>query len=523
VTSPRFDEHHQPAWQQFWADCAPPGENAEAFFLEWFAHGYRLPAGQTLLELLLAERGRYLPQQERAILEGWVASRPGVYQVVEIHPEHGVELHDAFRGDRLSVRDVTLSRNVVRWDVIVCRVLQTEGFYELTGLVTRLGAGSLEPLKAYASQQLAAFRLQHPRATWHDFFIGAFERLNPFLYASHFPKLHTVEGDPVCFGKAIFEVADPEAVRKRLDQAPSLESLPRDDSRPGEFEYAWLETKGQRSTSGKAQTSAASKSPGEGFTIFSELRSEAEGHRSLGRLELQPRRLTLECISRQRLERGKQLLQQLLGNLVSHKVDTFQEPEQAMAERQREPSAERPLSEAEARITAQFYQEHQQAWLDEAIPALGGLTPRQAAATAAGRLELEELLRDMENAAERAARAGRPSYDVAQIRAQLGLESLNSDEMAALDLPADLREEVDALADVLGTWSWPSAIKMRPVWLSSWCLASLRTRCWTLSARRPSDSSPALARSCPRGELSTGQPGRAPAGGAANHLPLEVC
>ena len=65
--------------------------------------------------------------------------------------------------------------------------------------------------------------------------------------------------------------------------------------------------------------------------------------------------------------------------------------------------------------------EHYAKWPDERLPALGGRTPRQAVRSKRGREQVEELLRDFENASERARKAGRPAFDFSGLRSELGL------------------------------------------------------------------------------------------------------
>jgi hypothetical protein len=64
---------------------------------------------------------------------------------------------------------------------------------------------------------------------------------------------------------------------------------------------------------------------------------------------------------------------------------------------------------------------HYDAWVDDALPALGGMTPREAAKSAKHVRRLESLLADMESA-EQAMPAGE-RYDFSRVRRKLGLES----------------------------------------------------------------------------------------------------
>ena len=63
--------------------------------------------------------------------------------------------------------------------------------------------------------------------------------------------------------------------------------------------------------------------------------------------------------------------------------------------------------------------QHEDRWLSERIPALGGLTPREAAANPAAREELIALLDDFEWQERRTPNAF--SMDADRIRSELGL------------------------------------------------------------------------------------------------------
>jgi hypothetical protein len=68
----------------------------------------------------------------------------------------------------------------------------------------------------------------------------------------------------------------------------------------------------------------------------------------------------------------------------------------------------------------------QEAWLDEEVPALGGLTPRKAAEDDYGRLDLESLLRTFEYRAAQQRAEGRVAVDVEWLRTQLGMEQIGA-------------------------------------------------------------------------------------------------
>jgi len=84
-------------------------------------------------------------------------------------------------------------------------------------------------------------------------------------------------------------------------------------------------------------------------------------------------------------------------------------------------SEEIPL-EVRQQLITQAMERHFATWPDTPIPALDGKTPRQAVKSAAGRSKVSALLRDFENGEEHKRRAGEPYYEIARLRAELGLE-----------------------------------------------------------------------------------------------------
>jgi hypothetical protein len=83
-----------------------------------------------------------------------------------------------------------------------------------------------------------------------------------------------------------------------------------------------------------------------------------------------------------------------------------------------------------ARLNIELSRQAQARWLDEHVPALGGLTPREAAVDPTRREQLERLLAEFDRAAERmrgsvgepdGVRGGPITYDTAALRRELGL------------------------------------------------------------------------------------------------------
>jgi len=68
----------------------------------------------------------------------------------------------------------------------------------------------------------------------------------------------------------------------------------------------------------------------------------------------------------------------------------------------------------------------EQAWVDQPVPGLGGLTPRAAARRPEVRQDLEVLLREMEHGAARRARLGVAGIDLTALRQELDMPAMSA-------------------------------------------------------------------------------------------------
>ena len=69
-------------------------------------------------------------------------------------------------------------------------------------------------------------------------------------------------------------------------------------------------------------------------------------------------------------------------------------------------------------MVAEFKARHYAAWLDQPLPELNHRTPRECVRTAAGRVEVDLLLKDMEQMEQRAPDV---PFDFSTIRRELGI------------------------------------------------------------------------------------------------------
>jgi hypothetical protein len=371
---------------------AGPSETEKAPFIEWLIYDYVAPRlGRTVIEEYLARNRARLTQRECGLLERWSRSRYSLFEVQRVEPEKGIEIQDLLTGEVVFAHDVSASRQAARWDCVLLRVEEADQGMELSGFGLTVPRQHVPFLREWILADQQASGLPWPsylRANSHRLRNKALE-IGEEAVSSR--KVVNAEGDPIVFSEATYRVLDEAVLMRALESSDVLEC-----SDPEETRFGWFEKPG-----------------------------EPEGpRRSLGSLRIESGRLVLEANSKQRLARGRELLERLAAAALEHQGDKFTGLEAAMRKAKR--SGPKPMSgippEVERAIVQKAMTEHYRKWLDMPLPALGGKTPRQAVTTPEGQAQVADLLKLLENGEERKRMAGEPWFDVSGLKAELGID-----------------------------------------------------------------------------------------------------
>ena len=326
---------------------------------------------QGQLARFLDVRGPLLPERERALGRVWLASRRSLYEVQAVRPGAGVTLRDLLGDGIVELADRTISSRVEPLDLLCLRLLP-----DGAGGVTTAG-GFLVP------------RLQRRRVVDLLRAADGVALLRWFAAPALPIEVRNTEGEPLRFVTATYQVSDPVATATAL--AHTL-----DDEGDGRF----VET------------------------------VTRQGQRWLrGTIQLSGDHATIEANSARRAERLARTLRKAApgARLVRREERSVDDALASSAAGER--SAAEPIDlDAHPEVAAAldtFMRDYEGRWVDQPIPALGGLTPRQAAADDAARPELEALLDDMaweERRTRDRGRAGdRGGMNAARLRGLLGI------------------------------------------------------------------------------------------------------
>jgi hypothetical protein len=315
-----------------------------------------------VLERFAETRGPLLPEDELALLGRWLAVSRGLFQVEGVRRDEGLEVRNVLDGSRAFVREVLGSRQAHEGMLFVSLALPVDdrdfGFF-----------GGIEPIGLH--QRETVISLLDSRPAPLDLVALMTDRLAP-------PTFTTTDGEPM--------EACTTVVRVR-GRAGFIRALDRQFTRSGP--NSW--------TAGI-----------DGGMV-------EEGDTVGGTLEAKGREITITAMNRARMDLLLAVIDDIGLDVVVESRGVMdpltalaREPEHAPVEDDRATSPEALA------ILDDYIRQYERDWLDMDIPALGGLTPRRAAADPIARGDLISLINSMP--------AGIPgTMDPSRLRAALGL------------------------------------------------------------------------------------------------------
>jgi len=368
----------------------------------WFAYHHEVE-GKPAVEWYLAERGKHLSRATRGWLTAQRAAWLSVWEVTAVEPGSGMTLRDLLSDETREVCEVLASQTLVVRDAVLARVVDHDGASHLCGMYP----SALAPIEAAEVVRRARGRLRRKRAV-------PVERLRE-----------------QAIGRYLIRRWE-EAVAERKAQPAGLRALANTDGDPflltrDHFAIApgarpAIEAK-LAAMEGVEPPDEADEPPAYHFLRAGNAMHASWDNTLIGEARFQASELVLETNSRERADALRARIESACGDGVRHRLREHEDP---LSEKAALPSpssneraAEPPTPEA-AQLLLAFKEQHYVSWPDEPLPALGGKTPRAAAATAQGRSSVDVLLKDMENHEQRAG--GEAPFDFSGLRRELGLD-----------------------------------------------------------------------------------------------------
>ncbi len=356
-----------------------------------------------------------------------------LYEVIDIDPGRTMTVRDLIRGgDPVTIEEKMGSESAVRWDRVAARLIKVNKKLYFTGGMLLLSHESSntflsafeETAKAvkaklrreakkqggkpvYDGQDMKGMLLKSSGASMftHAWLTDVLERIHAPL-----PEIRNTDGDEIVISEVRFPIAGDEArVTTVID---SIADIERDA--PVGASWTWHgRGSPSRRISAKKHENLALQS------------MDDSGRTSLGDIEVKNGTVLLRTNSRERAERGRDLLASHLGPLVGPPLTSHEDIER-MLDRSVDPRAEKDDEvppEAAAEIMREYQDDHYRRALDDPLPMLDGKTPRQAVKTKKSRAQVIEWLKYLENSEYRlASQHGHKPYDMSWMWRELKLD-----------------------------------------------------------------------------------------------------
>ncbi len=318
-----------------------------------------------LLERFIAARGMLLPEDELALVRSWTDSKPSLHQAIDVKPGSSVGLLDVLSGEHVVVTEHSASKEIKVGDYVYARVVRVGETYQFIGL----------PLQVPLVHRAALIDILGAGADVYDLadWVG-------LMFVP--PRIVNNEGEDTVFCRAVL--------------------------RP--VETSWEELS-------EALTWLFGEPVGGVWTERIEIDAMAVARSFVSR---EDDTLVITTTSVERFER---VLARVMESVIDLEIleQTRTDPRQVSGQGDSVP-APRTTDETPPEVLEvlqNMMPEREDAWLDEAIPALAGMTPRQALTDPTRREDLIALLNEFDRLSKNAAPGS--TFDVARLRSALGL------------------------------------------------------------------------------------------------------
>ena len=329
---------------------------ARMLFFPWVLFLKKLPGGSTVARRYLNRHRPELSPVAIRMLEQTGSERFRLVEIQEVRFHQGMRLKDLHSGEVFEVQERAATESLHQWDLIVVRLRRYSSHIQLdmaVPLARRYLDFVMDGLEVLL-EEIGTGRLDE---RLFELMTEQFDVVHRLIVeanrlANRPPQLQTTDGEPMEFCEAYYEVDDVDKVRDVLSRHRSFD--------PSGQELVWLS--GHR---------------------------KKRAHQNLeqivlGRVHFGDNKLTLVTNSRPRLKKGKALLEKNVGTHIRHKLDSFEDA-QKIFDSVEQPTGTPPqeedipkdvMEELVSQHTRRYYLEQ---WPNAPVPALDGMTPREAA------------------------------------------------------------------------------------------------------------------------------------------------
>jgi hypothetical protein len=388
------------------------------FFFWWYQYNWLPEAGEPPAEIFLKTNDSRIDPDILRLVETTIDSPYSFLQVTRVRSGEGFDAHDIMRGHDFAIVDRSASQTLEPGNILYGKVVQWKGLSVMMGSGSRIIPAAFMPSLVDLRTELLSLEPSSDETLTDENLLDLEDDLREAYFdivdnvMRRPPDIRTTDGDPLLFHTIRYEVPSFEHAfdaLKGLDPGASDEKLL----------MAGMDESGQSGEAALIHWSKRKKGGDRDDTVVQAV------------IRIRGTELVLEANSEKRAAKVRREVEKRLGKEAVYlrtEVDSIEgamkkqgegsdgEDAQKQAEEQERLMA---LPEVQAKLK-EMMDKHWATWPDAPVPALRGLTPRQAAKDPRGRELLESLLLDFESR-NRHAPGGIDRVDVTKLRRELGM------------------------------------------------------------------------------------------------------
>ncbi len=367
-----------------------------------------MESGESIARLMVQQPRLRLTDAQLSVFLAQLKTWLSIWEVTAIEPGVGIALTDLLTGSTAFAHEIKASQSVSLHLAILARVVTVNDVSFIAGLhpqplTPRFADRAVASMRKYfrvRTRPVKAEKLLDPDAQLD--MVNGWRLLAEMQRTP--PEMSNTDGDPLAFitDRFDFSSARRAAVLTALGALPGAGPAMQD---------------GESTEIVITKPSAENRQPGRAKSMPSE-------ETMIARIEVEKTHLLVETNSNVRAETVKAMISSSLGTLARFRSREEADVKELMEDaRQAEQSGQLPpppeASPELDEVMRQFREQYMQQWLDDDIPALGGLTPRQAAANPKHHAALKSLLREVEYHENQLPAA--QQCDMKKLRKKLGM------------------------------------------------------------------------------------------------------
>jgi len=355
-------------------------------FLDWFIFDFKtFDNNSRLIDIFVKDSDDNISSSELKVLREWKNSTRSYFEIRDIVPGQYCVLVELFSEKEITVHDTIISNNLNLTDIICARPLKTNDQYYFFSLVSIYPLVFKPLILEYFNNNFKSYEVEIGKQENNINYLKDYG----YLIGKHIddvikhPHYLTPEGED-------FVVARSEYVTKKRTQIINIIN--------------------------KNSNFSLLNNTSDDLIIFR--LDVLDGKQVDIHIELEDKKMIVNCNSISSLDMVKTYLEKLLNDLISHKIDSSKNFNDLSVKEETQsfklPKGVRSKKQFNSELD-KYYSE----WIDTPLSQLDGLSPRKALLTPETRKKLDTILVELELLYEDARKAGEPYYEVNKLREEL--------------------------------------------------------------------------------------------------------